>query len=177
MRGDNVYENQIVQAGHEFEDEESEPSLVDKFFSIWDFLVQMNVFMIMLLNILYKFGISDYMAPGSSMYLFLKHMGLTKNISLVSIFALSHINQSKYIGVSKVDSFQYVMIRVLPLALQFLIIVRSDYVGTLKYHFEQLLFVLFYLAYFLFADFKKSRENRLGQMFDEALNDQDEGSY
>ena len=30
--------------------------------------------------------------------------------------------------------------------------------------------VIFYLAYFVFADYRKSRENRLAQMFDEALN-------
>jgi hypothetical protein len=142
---------------------------VDKFFSFWDFLVQMNVFMIMLLNVLHKFGVCDYLAPGTSTYLTLKKMGLTKNISLISMFALSHVNQSKYIGISKVDNFQYIMIRVLPLALQFLIIIKSDYVGTLKYHFEQILFVMFYLAYFVFADYRKSRENRLAQMFDEAL--------
>jgi hypothetical protein len=62
------------------------------------------------------------------------------------------------------------MIRVLPLTLQFLIILKSDYVNALKYHFEQLLVVIFYLAYFVFADYRKSRENRLAQMFDEALN-------
>lgn len=126
----------MVQVNYEFEDEESESSIFDKFFSFWDFLVQMNVFLIMLLNVLYKFGICDYLAPDSAAYMTLKHMGLTKNVSLISMFALSHINQSKYIGISKVDSFQYVMIRVLPLALQFLIILKSDYVGNLKYHFE-----------------------------------------
>lgn len=135
LKSDSVYENQIEAADQEFEDEE-ETSLVDKFFSMWDFLVQMNVFLIILLNVLYKFGICDYLAPGTSTYIFLKQMGLTKNISLISMFALSHVNQSKYIGISKVDSFQYIMIRVLPLILQFLIIIKSDYVGTLKYHFE-----------------------------------------
>ena len=96
----------------------------------------MNVFLIMFLNVLYKFGLNDYLAPGSSAHVTLKHLGLTKNISLIALFALSHVNQSKYIGISKVDSFQYIMIRVLPLALQFLIILKSDYVGALKYHFE-----------------------------------------
>jgi hypothetical protein len=65
----------------------------------------MNVFLIMLLNVLYKFGFCDYLAPGSSAYMTLKHLGLTKNISLISLFALSHVNQSQYIGISKVDSF------------------------------------------------------------------------
>jgi hypothetical protein len=131
----------------------------------------MNVFLVMLLNVLYKFGLCDYLAPGSPAYQTLRHMGLAKNISLISIFALSHVNQSKYIGVSTVDSIQYMMIRVLPLLLQFLIILKSDYVGTMKYHFEQLLFVLFYLAYFIFSDYRRSRENRLAEMLDEALND------
>ena len=39
LKGDSVYENQIVPASHEFEDEDPELSLVDKFFSYWDFLV------------------------------------------------------------------------------------------------------------------------------------------
>ena len=102
LKSDTVYENQIEQA--ELEDEE-EPSLVDKFFSFWDFLVQMNVLAIVGLNVLYKFGLCNYLAPGTSSYIFLKKMGLTKNISLISMFALSHVNQSKYIGISKVDSF------------------------------------------------------------------------
>lgn len=92
LKSDSVYENQIVSANHEFEDEEQEQSLVDKFFSVWDFLVQMNVFLIMLLNVLHKFGMCDYLAPGTSTYLMLKKMGLTKNISLISMFALSHVN-------------------------------------------------------------------------------------
>ena len=103
LKSDSVYENQLVSV-NDIEDEE-EPSSMDKFFKLWDFLVQMNVFLIMLLNILHKFGLCDYLAPGSSAYLTLKKMGLTKNISLISIFALSHVNQSKYIGISKVDSF------------------------------------------------------------------------
>ena len=63
LKSDSVYENQIVSINDT--EEEEELSTMDKFFKLWDFLVQMNVFVIMLLNILYKFGLCDYLAPGT----------------------------------------------------------------------------------------------------------------
>lgn len=37
--------------------------------------------------------------------------------------------------------------------------------------------MIFYLAYFVFSDYRKSRENRLAQMFDESLNDGGDYQY
>lgn len=74
---------------------------------------------------------------------------------------MAHLNQSKFIGVSKVDSFQYIAIRALAFILMLLIIVRADYVGNLKNHFEQLLVAIIYISYFIGKDFKNSRRNQL----------------
>jgi len=123
------------------------------------------------MNILTKEGFSNFLAQDGLYYHFLKKLGLTKNISLISIFLISHINQSKFIGISKSDSFQYLSIRLLSFALIFLIIARSDYSGTLHYHLEQLLLTIFYLIYFVCADYHNSRQNQLALYFDDLLND------
>jgi hypothetical protein len=96
----------------------------------------MGVLVIMALNIAGKEGLTGIMNNDSKVYLTLKTLGLTKNLSLIAIFTLSHFNQSKYIGISKADSIQYMTIRVLPYVLLLLIVVRSDYIGNLKHHFE-----------------------------------------
>ena len=92
--------------------------------------------MIMALNIAGKEGLTDIMSNNSKVHLMLKTLGLTKNLSLIAIFTLSHMNQSKYIGISKADSIQYITIRVLPYVVLLLIVVRADYIGNLKHHFE-----------------------------------------
>lgn len=113
-----------------------------------------------------KEGIVDTLAPSSSAFSTLRNFGLTKNLNLISIFAIAHINQSKYIGISKLDSFQFLMVRVMPFIIHFMIIWRSDYIGSLKYHFEQLLLGLFYFLYLVVADFSNSRANQLALYFD-----------
>ena len=42
-----------------------------------------------------------------------------------------------------------------------LIIIRADYVGNLKHHFEQLMVGIIYMSYFIAKDFKNSRRNQL----------------
>jgi len=84
---------------------------------------------------------------------------------------MSHINQSKYIGISKGDSFQYTAIRSLAIALIFLIVVRADIDSTLRAHVPQLILALVYLMYFICADYANSRSNQLAQYFDQALDD------
>ena len=81
------------------------------------------------------------------------------------------MNKSRFIGVSKVDGFQFGLIRFLPFAITFLVIWRSDFSGTLKYHFELLLTTTFYLAYLCFKDWTSSRQNQLAMYFDEAFMD------
>ena len=72
---------------------------------------------------------------------------------------------------SKWDSAQYFIIRFFIVALPFLIIARSDYSGSIKYHFEQLLVALFYLFYFALVGWQNSRKNQLALYFDDMLND------
>lgn len=76
------------------------------------------------------------MSPDTAFYQQLSKMGLTKNISLISIFTMSYVNQSKYVGISGTDGFQYFTIRSLPFLAHFFIIFRADLNGTLIYHFE-----------------------------------------
>lgn len=58
------------------------------------------------------------------------------------------------------------MIRSLVFVIHFAVIWRSDYQNTLKYHFEQLLVGIIYLAYTIFVDYSNSRENQLAKYFD-----------
>ena len=177
---DSVYENQIVSADTEFDEDHlylppsDQVSYLSKFFTISDFLIQVAIFTLMTFSILSKEGFTDLMSPDSALYTTLKNLGLTKNLSLISLFTLAHLNQSKYIGISKIDSFQYITIRLLPFMLCLLIIVRADYVGNIKHHFEQLLVAIFYLTYFIVKDYKNSRRNQLQKFFDSELNDSED---
>ena len=63
------------------------------------------------------------------------------------------------------------MIRALLISIPFLVIARADYSGTMRYHFEQLLVAVFYLAYFAFLDWHNSRKNQLALFFDDMLAD------
>jgi len=78
-----------------------------------------------------KEGFITTLAPGGSLFLTLRNFGLGQNVNQITIFSLVHLNQSKYIGLSKVDSFQYLMIRSLVFVIQFAVIWRSDYQNTL----------------------------------------------
>jgi hypothetical protein len=55
-----------------------------------------------------------------------------------------------------------------------LIIIRADYVGNIKHHFEQLMVGIIYMSYFIAKDFKNSRRNQLQKFFDSELNDSEE---
>ena len=57
-----------------------------------------------------------------------------------------------------------------PFVIFFVLLARYDYSGGLKYHFEQLLLVIFYLAYYITYDYSNSRKNQLAMYFDEAFN-------
>lgn len=131
----------------------------------------------MIINIAGKEDKFELLNSDSPIHLTIKHLGLSKNLSLISIFTVSHINHSKYIGTSSVDSFQYMLIRLLPILLVILTVVRSDFVGNLKHHFEQMLFGGVYLSYFLTKDCKNSRRNQLQKFFDNELNDSDNRDY
>jgi hypothetical protein len=132
------------------------------------------MFAIFFLRILTKEGLITTLAPGSSLFVTLRNYGLVQSLSQITIFSLVHLNQSKYIGLSKVDSFQYTMIRSLVFVIQFAVIWRSDYQNTLKYHFEQLLLAILYLAYTVFVDYSNSRKNQLSHFFEQgALGDRD----
>lgn len=122
-------------------------------------MIQLNMFSIFFMSIATKEGFISTLTPGGSLFLTLRNLGLTKNLSLITIFSLVHVNQSKYIGLSKVDSVQYAMIRSLVFVIHFAVIWRSDYQNTLKYHFEQLLFGIIYLAYTFFVDYSNARTN------------------
>ena len=128
-------------------------------FAIGDFLLQIAIAVILTLNSLTKEGAISTLSPDSSLYLTLKHYGLTKTISLLSFFAISHLNQSRFVGLSKLDTVQYFAIRASLIALPFLIIARADYSGSIGNHFEQLLAAIVYLAYFTFLDWHNSRKN------------------
>ena len=58
------------------------------------------------------------------------------------------------------------MVRVMPFVVHSIIIWRSDYISSLKYHFEQLLVGIFYLLYLLVVDYSNSRANQLALFFD-----------
>ena len=68
-------------------------------------------------------------------------------------------SEKKYFGISNLDSWQYFFVRCLSIILPFFVIIQSDFNGTLKYHFEQLLVSVIWMFYFIFSDWKKSKEN------------------
>ena len=67
------------------------------------------------------------MQPESSTYLWLKNYGLTKNMTLIVLLSIVHLNKSKYIGNSTLDSYQYIASRILPFLSFFMLMVRYDY--------------------------------------------------
>jgi len=73
-------------------------------FSFLDFLGQMSVLVISLLKMLTKEGYSDVLAPEADWHYTLTQLGFMSNLNLIAIFAICHLNQSKYIGISRADS-------------------------------------------------------------------------
>jgi len=172
---DLVYENQLSSADDSgiegvvsFQDP---PNTMSMIFGLMDFLVQCYIACLFTLNILTKEGYISTLAPDAPLYLSIRRFGLTKNISLIAFFCISHLNQSRYVGISKWDGVQYFCIRFLTLMLPFLIVAKSDYTGTIRYHFEQLLAGIAWLAYFALVDWHNSRKNQLALYFDEMFTD------
>lgn len=153
---DIVYENIITSPNDSelsdllrFQDDSSS---MDYLFFFIDILIQMGAAVIFTLNFLTKEGAINTLAPETPLHATLQRFGLTKSVSVVAFFCLSHLNQSKYVGLSKWDSAQYLIIRVGMIVLPFIIVFRSDYSGSMKNHFEQLLLAIFYLCYFVIND-------------------------
>lgn len=110
-------------------DEQS--SICSTLFSFVDFLIQCNMFLIGVLKLLTKEGYIETLAPDTPWHDFLTNLGLNNNLSVITIFAMCYVNQSKYIGVSKADSWQYTLIRLLPFFLGAMIICKADVNGNL----------------------------------------------
>lgn len=114
---------------------------------------------IFVLGILTRQGYTDFLAadtPGSY-HETLKGLGLTKTNSLLALFAMSYMNQSAFVGISQADTTQYLCIRICSLLSPLLIVLKSDVAGTLRNHAVLLLLVVLWGAYFIFADWRKSR--------------------
>jgi hypothetical protein len=103
MEADTVYENKYDDDELMFDPQDY--SLVDQFFSFYDFVIQLGIWSITLLNILTKEGLIDLMIPGSSFYTLCRKYGLTKNATLIILLSISYINKSKYIGTCTLDSY------------------------------------------------------------------------
>lgn len=86
-KGDIIFENKYDQI-----DIMNNGSPFDKIFTFVDFIIQLNIFGVCLMNILHKEGLSDFLAIDSVAYQTLKGYGLNKNVSLISIFVMTHIN-------------------------------------------------------------------------------------
>jgi len=132
---------------------ERDYSFFDSVFWFMDLLIQLLIVTITFCNILTKEGYADLTSPDTYFGEQLKMFGLNRNLCLVVIFATTHINQSKFIGLSTFDGFQYLLLRILPFAIHALAIWRSEYAGTMKFHFEQILLIVFYLSYLIFNDY------------------------
>lgn len=119
-----------------------------------------------------KLGLIDVLAPESEIYEVLRKMGMTHSVSLVSLFVISHLNQSRYTGVNSLDWWQYFLIRMLSAALPLLVVLRAEVNGTIKYYFEILLVGLLWGVYLIFVDWSKSQESSLALAMDDAFSKQ-----
>jgi hypothetical protein len=89
------------------------------------------------------------------------------------MFSIFNLNQSRYIGISNLDNWQYFIVRCLSIFLPFFVIIQSDFNGTLKYHFEQLLVSVIWMFYFIFSDWRKSKDNSLAINLEEVYDNED----
>lgn len=149
---------------------EEDSSFCSMLFSFVDFLIQCNLFLIGVMKLLTKEGYVETLAPDTPWHDTLRSLGLTNNLSVITIFAMSYVNQSKYIGVSKADSFQYTTIRLLPFFLAVMIVCKADVSGNLPNYAAQLVLSLIYFLYFVFVDYRESRKNPLSLYFDNNFN-------
>jgi hypothetical protein len=102
-------------------------------------------------------------------------MGMTHSVSLVSLFVITHLNQSRYSGVNGLDWWQYLLIRLLSASLPLLVVLRAEVNGTIMYHFEILLVGVLWGGYLLLVDWTKSQESALALAMDDAYDQQ--GTY
>ena len=93
---DLVYENHFVSAQEselsdllQFSDE---TGITDYFFTALDVAIQVAVAGVLTLNFLTKEGFIETFSADSTIYLTLKQYGLTKTISLIAFYSLSHLN-------------------------------------------------------------------------------------
>jgi hypothetical protein len=163
LRGDVVYDNKFFDEEDDYGQPMYDPSFFDIVFCISDFVVQFGVLLICFGNIMTKEGYVDLMHPDYDLYSYLKVHGLSKNINLIALFTIAHMNMSKFTGTSFLDSLQYTIQRFMPVTVFFLLMWRSDYSGTLKYNFEILMLVIAYTMYLIFSDWSTSRVNQLAQ--------------
>ena len=70
-----------------------------------------------------KDGYIDLMSTDSTLYDQIKKLGMTKSISIVAMFSIFHLNQSRYIGISNVDNWQYFIIRCLIILLPIFVVI------------------------------------------------------
>ena len=93
---DIIYEN-IVCSPQDSELSEmlrfqDDDNFTDYIFTFVDFVIQIAVAVLLTLNFLTKEGAISTLAPYSAIYLGMKRYGLTKTISLIAFFAMSHVN-------------------------------------------------------------------------------------
>jgi hypothetical protein len=69
-----------------------ESSYLDTLFSLFDFCIQVFVLVVYSLNILTQEGFTDLLAQDTDAYQFLQDRGLLNNVTLISLFALAHVN-------------------------------------------------------------------------------------
>ena len=93
---DIVYENTLSSPSdpdlNEYLSFQDDYNIMETIFAIADFLIQVAIAVILTLNLLTKEGAISTLSPDSSIYLTMKHYGLTKTVSLIAFFAITHLN-------------------------------------------------------------------------------------
>jgi hypothetical protein len=69
-----------------------EDSSLDSIFAFLDFVILGSMFLIFFLTVATKEGYINTMQSTGAWFLWLRNFGLTKNISLISIFSLVYVN-------------------------------------------------------------------------------------
>ena len=69
-----------------------ENTTLDSIFSFFDFMIQLNMFVIFFMRIATKEGFISTLAPGSSLFVSLRNFGLAQNVNQITIFCLVHLN-------------------------------------------------------------------------------------
>ena len=95
----------------------------DSSVGVLDLIIQTSIAALLAAFWLTKLGIIDLLSAETEAYEILRKMGLTHSVSLISMFVISHLNQSRYTGVNSLDWWQYFLIRMLSAALPLLVVV------------------------------------------------------